>query len=111
MEFGQKIKAVCEQKGISLKKFSELADIPYSTIKKYSMGKYAPGWDQISKMANAPELTEFKQFLLSDSEETINEPQLSEREAEVLEKYRAWEASGKGDDFLKALDDIESKDS
>lgn len=94
MDFGNKIKAICKEEGINLRKFSELTNISYESISNYSRGKRTPSWEQINTIANTPRFEKYKQFLLSpdsdqvDAGQQLDKDTLEAEEAEILQAYR-----------------------
>lgn len=96
MVFKEKLKQVCKQEGVNLREFSELAGIPYGTIRGYSQGRNAPLLAQIEKMTEHPRLAKYRNYLLSTDEK-------SSLDAELMALFRQLEEAGKGDQALEYL--------
>jgi predicted transcriptional regulator len=84
MNFGEKIKFVCEKEGINLKEFSKLANIPYDSIKRYARGENQPPHNRVKQISEVTNFAKYRNMLLSIEEpiETIGE------DPEVLELIR-----------------------
>lgn len=123
MDFGQKIKKICELEDIKLKRFSELCKISYNSIAAYSSGKRTPSWENINQIANTPEFSRYKQFLLSpDSNDPelgakIDAATLNEKESALIEAFRkaqkedteqAKKLKAYADQFMKIQYDLDS---
>jgi transcriptional regulator with XRE-family HTH domain len=102
MSFSEKLKRICSTEGLNLKEFSELANISYGVIKKYSSGARQPNFPQINKMTEHPRLAPYRNMLLSleDQGETIGE------DPEMMALIRQCEELGIADeaaDVIRAL--------
>lgn len=57
MEIGDRLRKALEEKGWSIKKLSEICDIPYRTTQDYLHGKTSPGADALKKLCGGLEVS------------------------------------------------------
>lgn len=106
MKFGDKIKEICKQEGINLKKFSELSLIPYETIKNYSQGRSTPSIDQVLKIVDVPQFSKYR-GLIFDMPDSVEG-----QESEFINLFRRLQEADKEDeamDYLRFLVDRGTK--
>ncbi|WP_018014125.1 helix-turn-helix domain-containing protein [Teredinibacter turnerae] len=74
MDFSDKLKRVVELENINLKIFSDLTDISYGTIRKYSNGERSPSLKQILKITSVPRFSKYRDLLLAQHQEIEERP-------------------------------------
>ncbi len=99
MKFNERLRTVCSESGISLKKISDLTGIGYTSLKHYSQGLRNPKIEQIQKIASIPELEPWRELLLEQSE-------LSPDETEFLVLVGRMKAQGKQAELDQILADM-----
>ena len=99
MEFSEKLKTVCAESGISLKKISNLTDISYDVLKNWSQGRRKPKIESIRKIASIPEIAPWRELLLEQTE-------LTPDEGEFLVLVGRMKAQGKNEELQSILDEM-----
>jgi transcriptional regulator with XRE-family HTH domain len=51
--FGEKLKQVRKEKGLTQKELSEQSEIPLPTIRSYEQGQSKPSWESVVALATA----------------------------------------------------------
>ena len=96
MDFSKKLKIICSESGLTLRKISELSGISYDVLKQYNQGRYKPKIDRIQMIASIPELEPWKELLLDQSE-------LTHEDSELLIEIARWRRDGRTDELLAIL--------
>ena len=73
MTFGEKLRTVCSESGLSLKQISERAGVSYDMLRKYSQGKTKPKSENLLKIVGIPEIAPWRELLLEQTELTPDE--------------------------------------
>ncbi|EHL9107048.1 TPA: helix-turn-helix domain-containing protein [Escherichia coli] len=66
MKLSEKIKALREAEGLSQSKFSEIIELPLSTLKKYEGGNFEPGGTALLKITMHPTFQKYALWLMTD---------------------------------------------
>ncbi|TXR52053.1 helix-turn-helix domain-containing protein [Reinekea thalattae] len=103
MEFKEKLKVVCAESGISLKKISELSGINYSQLKDYNQGRKAPKIDKIKQIAAIPQLAPWRELLME-----VND--LNAEESELMILIGKMKQEGREAELLQILREVQSED-
>jgi len=102
MEFGEKLRTVCNESGIKLKEISDLTGIGYGTLKQYSQGTRKPKVEQIQKIVAIPRLEPWRELLLEQTE-------LNAKESEFMILLARLRAQGREDEALAILRELEQR--
>ena len=97
MTFIDKVRKICDLKGISQKKFSDISGIPYPTIKNYSTRGGTPSFEKMIELSKLPELRAYADILLE--QDAVPDEEM--REFNAL--FDELEKAGKGQQALDYL--------
>ena len=97
--FGQRLKRVRTEKGISQLKLSKLANIHNTHISRYEKGTARPNADTLMRLANALDVA--PTYLLEGSTDDVAKDRLSDRE--LLKRFQELEKLSE-DDKDRAID-------
>jgi transcriptional regulator with XRE-family HTH domain len=79
MNFSNAIQEICRTEGWTLKKFSQLTNINYQTIRNYSAGNREPSLQNLKRITTTPELAKYQHILLgTDAQETNQDESIPE---------------------------------
>jgi len=96
MNFDAKIKHVCKLEGINQREFSEITEIPYSSIKKYTNGLMNPSVNAINKIVTKERFKKYKNFFFATDE-------TSEQKELFMTLFDRVEKAGKKEEALAYL--------
>lgn len=90
MSIAKRLKEVMEHKGLNIKTFAELLDIPYRTLQNYLLNERAPSAEVLIKVSD--KLNVDLNWLMRGEGEmfsgSMNENRLSKKEKQLINYYR-----------------------
>lgn len=96
MTFQDKIKHICSSEGINVREFSELAGIPYGTIRNYYQGVREPKISQVEQISEVPKFKKYKELLMGSGSQ-----KLLKEHIDLISIYDELEKSGEGSLLLE----------
>lgn len=99
MNFREKVRYICDQEGINVKKFSELSGIPYGTLNSYYQGKTEPRISQIEQISEVAAFKKYRKILMDNAGAS-----LSTKQARLIDAYNELEKAGDGELLLDFVD-------
>ncbi|MFQ1050783.1 helix-turn-helix domain-containing protein [Avibacterium paragallinarum] len=90
MSISNRLREVMECKGLNIKAFAELLDVPYRTLQNYLLNEREPSADVLIKVSDV--LSVDLNWLMRGEGEmfrgSMNERELSKKEKQLIEYYR-----------------------
>jgi bacteriophage CI repressor helix-turn-helix domain len=90
MSINNRLREVMEYKGLSIKAFAELLDVPYRTLQNYLLNERDPSAEVLIKISDV--LNVDLNWLMRGEGEmfrgSMNENELSEKEKQLISHYR-----------------------
>ena len=90
MSISNRLREVMEYKGLSIKAFAELLDVPYRTLQNYLLNERDPSAEVLIKISDV--LNVDLNWLMRGEGEmfrgSMNENELSEKEKQLISHYR-----------------------
>ncbi|HJF75028.1 MAG TPA: helix-turn-helix domain-containing protein [Gallibacterium anatis] len=101
MSISNRLREVMEYKGLNIKAFAKLLDVPYRTLQNYLLNERVPSVEVLIKISQSMNI-DLNWLMLGVGEMfccEFNNKELTERELNLLQHYRLM-----SDDMQKAFD-------
>lgn len=86
MSISNRLREVMECKGLNIKAFAELLDVPYRTLQNYLLNERAPSAEVLIKIGNV--LNVDLNWLMRGEGSIFYSPELSKKEQQLINHYR-----------------------
>lgn len=90
MSISNRLREVMEYKGLNIKAFAELLDVPYRTLQNYLLNERDPNAEILIKISNVLNV-DLNWLMLGKGRmfrSTMNEYELNEKEKQLISHYR-----------------------
>ncbi|MDG6267225.1 helix-turn-helix domain-containing protein [Glaesserella parasuis] len=90
MSISNRLREVMEYKGLNIKAFAELLDVPYRTLQNYLLNERDPNAEILTKIGDVLNV-DLNWLMLGKGEmfrSTMNEYELNEKEKQLISYYR-----------------------
>lgn len=90
MSISNRLREVMEYKGLNIKAFAELLDVPYRTLQNYLLNERDPSAEVLIKVSNVLNV-DLNWLMRGDGEmfrSSANASELSEKEKQLIKHYR-----------------------